>query len=177
MFTTKSSDMRLRHGLKVLYWSCIVRNTLVSFFLRRPARLHQIQAELIQPDDLLEYPNHEAESAELETRRFQMHAFVWTCKICEILNIALSSLARVTLFSNGFIKETGAYDDTDAEERFRFQAFNAHSLQLLEVQKFEADLVQLNSAYNKALGTFESGTFGLTTKDSGPCHMNRMITL
>lgn len=94
--------------------------------------------------------------------------------------MALSSLGRVTLFSNGLVKELGGFDATDADERFRFQAFNIQSLQLLQVQKFEADLIKLHSGYSKVLQTMCAGdtradTF--TIKESGPYYMNQMITL
>ncbi|KAJ4299773.1 hypothetical protein N0V90_005019 [Kalmusia sp. IMI 367209] len=92
--------------------------------------------------------------------------------------MALSSLGRVTLFNNGIIKESGGVDTADPDERFRFQALNLQSLQLLQVRKFEEDLVKLNTGYSKILKDICMSNEGdlMSTGASAPYYMNQMIT-
>ncbi|KAH7113332.1 hypothetical protein B0J11DRAFT_541912 [Dendryphion nanum] len=168
-----------KHDIKIIYWSCNVRNTLVSLALRRPARLHQIQTELFAPDEVLDKFLYKGQGSDSIARLYQIQIFIWTCKICKILNHALSSLGQTMLLDNQDLGICGLVDNTDADERFRFSALSTGSLQLLHIQEIEAQLLGLRVTYVDVLEKLKgSGGWVDTIERSnlGPYYMNEIIT-
>ncbi|CAO2652697.1 Nn.00g021080.m01.CDS01 [Neocucurbitaria sp. VM-36] len=168
------------HDLRVIYWSCVVRNTLVSFALRRPARLQPIQTSFGKPDELLQCERKRTKSGHFTAQLLKMHVFIWTCKICEILNPALLFLRQATLSSNWICKASETVNSADPDEQFRCTSLTVESLQLLHVQNIELQLTTLSSKYDQKLGLAAGNSLkGRLPNDeiSGSFYLNRIITL
>lgn len=179
---TESSSYRSAdiYDIKIIYWSCVVRNTLVSFSLRRPARLQPIQSGFGTPDELLvEYRKTKAQTGDQSAQLLQMHVFVWTCKICEILNPALMFLTQATLSGDWVRRTSATVDSADPDENFRSANLTVESLQLLHVQNMETQLTMLNSKYTHKLGLAAGNSLqGTPPNDeiSSSFYMNCIIT-
>lgn len=140
------------HGFKVLYWACIVRNTLISIALRRPARLHEIETELLSPDELYASFRAQACDPRLPDSDSQARGFIWTCKICKVLNSALSHIHRqMALENRNSIPDCSSVHGLNPDEPTDSTSFRIQSLYLTTLRESEEKLKRLYREYTEGL--------------------------
>jgi hypothetical protein len=173
----------LKYRLKILYWTCIIRNTLLSIVLRRPHRLRPIKSELYKPDEVLLNFGNEALNPRLQDKRFQMHVFIWTCKICKILNAAITSLEQAGPLGDWSTERPASIAVDDKDEISRSSGLSMQSLQAYSIRGYECQLQDLSVEYEKLLSGMSRGKSTVTDTQDFPetgslssLYMNRIIT-
>ena len=167
-------------SIKIIYWSCNVRNTQISLALRRPTRLHQIQTELFPPDEIIDPSCNYEQSTECISRLYQLLIFVWSCKICRTLNNAVAAMGQAAYLNDNGVSTGGLFDETDADEQFRFSALSIGHLQLLQIQGSESKLMNLRLEYInrlEELKKMDGWTDAIKDSNIGSFYMNEIITL
>ncbi|KAF2789707.1 hypothetical protein K505DRAFT_341047 [Melanomma pulvis-pyrius CBS 109.77] len=140
--------------LRVLYWSCHLRNTQLSYALRRPHRLHSMTNCLFSADDLIFDFANERRSPQFcdqQTKFVQIHLFIWSCKLSQILNNALIFRGHCTNQVLWTIKKPVVQYSTDEDERRRADALTDSRLSYFGLEKYELEILQLEATYLKIL--------------------------
>ncbi|RDL40752.1 Uncharacterized protein BP5553_00731 [Venustampulla echinocandica] len=127
---------------RLLWWCCLVRDRVLALGMRRPYRLHKapFEEEMISQVDF----GMEATSplfTALESKQASMLAFIWLCKLSEIM-AAIAVFQRRNKFSREWAGESAG---TSTEE-------------LQDVRAFDEDLSQWKEGFEaEAVGLIEHG--------------------
>lgn len=165
-----------QYELRLLYWACIVRNTFISFVLRRPGRLHELGNELVKPDEIYAAmetqgrPVTPLDSAPISTGAPGLRNFVWTCKISSVLHQAVASFKNHTaLHSQGLVPAWAAGSQLGAGIRRQTPSLVTRFSYL---QEFEVQLRELYKEYR-----LDRPLSRMAAIDRLPIHLNQFITL
>lgn len=133
----------ISHDLKVLYWACIIRNTLISFALRRPLRLHQPGMELVTPDELHTSFNNLNRKSQPHRAPSYVSGFIWICKISGVLNTTLTYLKETMVLGKTTQPKIATTRDSSPEVEYQ----RSQGLSITSLQESEQQLCQLYFEY------------------------------
>jgi len=146
----RSSANKVR--LPILYWCCLIRNTLVAYAMRRQYRYQPEGRELFTPEDAERNFGREAVSPvylQPTVKRKMISLFVWTCQLCKILNSVMASQRGSILNQN--MKAMNSVDREDDDERWRAAALDDRPVKVFETEVFETKLKALYRRYENTM--------------------------
>lgn len=133
-------------GQDILYWCCIVRNSLISYVMRRPYRLHVDGIPLCDPEDIrrefeLEARHHNFCTSEAKLQ--MIDDFILLCKVTSCLYSILKSHQSL-LFEVQWNAERPIDRTSEVEsDAPTGQLVHEYILRYVEAAKYESELEDL----------------------------------